>query len=144
MTYKMSVVQYFFYFAPILNFKLKKGQNIMLGKLYLANIIIPVAEIINGKIEIFSKHQRFLIATESSKYLLIFVLYVCVILCEFGTAISKRYACFCCLLINDNNDNNAEYECQLKLYDQNIICNCHFPNNFRVYKYNVVVYPLIS
>jgi hypothetical protein len=31
------------------------------------------------------------------KYLLIFVLYVCVILCEFGTAISKRYACFCCL-----------------------------------------------
>jgi hypothetical protein len=58
---------------------------------------IPVAEIINGKIEIFSKHQRFLIATESSKYLLIFVLYVCVILCEFGTAISKRYACFCCL-----------------------------------------------
>jgi hypothetical protein len=56
---------------------------------------IPVAEIINGKIEIFSKHQS--IATESSKYLLIFVLYVCVILCEFGTAISKRYACFCCL-----------------------------------------------
>jgi hypothetical protein len=55
---------------------------------------IPVAEIINGKIEIFSKHQRFLIATESSKYLLIFVLYVCVILCEFGTAISKR-----CLLL---------------------------------------------
>jgi hypothetical protein len=36
---------------------------------------IPVAEIISGKIEIFSKHQRFLIATESSKYLLIFVLY---------------------------------------------------------------------
>jgi hypothetical protein len=32
-----------------------------------------VADIINGKIEIFSKHQRFLIATESSKYLLIFV-----------------------------------------------------------------------
>jgi hypothetical protein len=29
---------------------------------------IPVAEIINGKIEFFSKHQRFLIATESSKY----------------------------------------------------------------------------
>jgi hypothetical protein len=58
---------------------------------------IPVAEIINGKIEIFSKPQRFLIATESSKYLLIFVLYVCVILCEFGTAISKGYACFCCL-----------------------------------------------
>jgi hypothetical protein len=41
---------------------------------------IPVAEITSGKIEIFSKHQRFLIATESSKYLLIFVLYVCVIL----------------------------------------------------------------
>jgi hypothetical protein len=58
---------------------------------------IPVVEIISGKIEFFSKHQRFLIATESSKYLLIFVLYVCVILCEFGTAISKRYACFCCL-----------------------------------------------
>jgi hypothetical protein len=53
---------------------------------------IPVAEITSGKIEIFSKHQRFLIATDSSKYLLIFVLYVCVILCEFGTAISKRYA----------------------------------------------------
>jgi hypothetical protein len=35
----------------------------------------PVAEITSGKIEIFSKHQRFLIATESSKYLLIFVLY---------------------------------------------------------------------
>jgi hypothetical protein len=55
---------------------------------------IPVAEIINGKIEIFSKHQRFLIATESSKYLLIFVLYVCVILCEFGTAISKDMLAF--------------------------------------------------
>jgi hypothetical protein len=40
---------------------------------------IPVAEITSGKIEIFSKHQRFLIATESSKYLLIFMLYVCVI-----------------------------------------------------------------
>jgi hypothetical protein len=52
---------------------------------------IPVTEIASGKIEFFSKHQRFLIATESSKYLLIFVLYVCVILCEFGTAISKRY-----------------------------------------------------
>jgi hypothetical protein len=36
---------------------------------------ISVAEIISGKIEIFYKHQRFLIATESSKYLLIFVLY---------------------------------------------------------------------
>jgi hypothetical protein len=36
---------------------------------------IPVAEITSGKIEIFSKQQRFLIATESSKYLLIFVLY---------------------------------------------------------------------
>jgi hypothetical protein len=31
--------------------------------------------LINGKIEIFSKYQRFLIATESFKYLLIFVLY---------------------------------------------------------------------
>jgi hypothetical protein len=29
---------------------------------------IPVTEIISGKIEIFSKLQRFLIATESSKY----------------------------------------------------------------------------
>jgi hypothetical protein len=37
------------------------------------------------------QHQRFLIATESSKYLLIFVLYVYVILCEFGTAISVVY-----------------------------------------------------
>jgi hypothetical protein len=98
---------------------------------------IPVAEIINGKIEFFSKHQRFLIATDSSKYLLIFVLYVCVILCEFGTAISKRYACFCCLCY-------AECEYQLKLCDQNIICNCHFLNNFLVYKCNVVVYPLIN
>jgi hypothetical protein len=35
---------------------------------------IPVAEITSGKIEFFSKHQRFLIATDSSKYLLIFVL----------------------------------------------------------------------
>jgi hypothetical protein len=51
---------------------------------------LPVAEITSGKIEIFSKHQRFLIATESSKYLLIFVLYVCVILCKFGIAISKE------------------------------------------------------
>jgi hypothetical protein len=32
---------------------------------------IPVAEIISGKIEFFSKHQRFLIVTDSSKYLLI-------------------------------------------------------------------------
>jgi hypothetical protein len=40
---------------------------------------IPVAEIISGKIEIFSKHERFLIATASSKYSLIFVLYVCYI-----------------------------------------------------------------
>jgi hypothetical protein len=38
-------------------------------------VTIPVAEITSGKIEFFSKHQRFLIATESSKYLLIFVLY---------------------------------------------------------------------
>jgi hypothetical protein len=30
-----------------------------------------------------------------------------------------------------------KYECQLKLFDQNIICNCHFPNNFLVYKYIV-------
>jgi hypothetical protein len=68
-----------------------------LGDLYLQYVIllflkrdcgtIPVAEIISGKIEFFSKLQRFLIATESSKYLLIFVLYVCVKLCEFGTAI---------------------------------------------------------
>jgi hypothetical protein len=35
---------------------------------------IPVAEIISGKINFFSKHQRFLIATESSKYIFIFVL----------------------------------------------------------------------
>jgi hypothetical protein len=55
---------------------------------------IPVAEIISGKIDIFSKLQRFLIARESSKYLLIFVLYVCVILCEFGTAISKDMLAF--------------------------------------------------
>jgi hypothetical protein len=88
---------------------------------------VPVAEIISGKIEIFSKHQRFLIATESSKYLLIFVLYVCVILSEFGTALSKRYACFCCLF---SLVCYAEYESHL--YDQNIICNCQYPNNFLV------------
>jgi hypothetical protein len=35
MAYKTSVIQYFFYFASILNFKV---QNIILGKLYLANI----------------------------------------------------------------------------------------------------------
>jgi hypothetical protein len=61
---------------------------------------IPVAEIINGKIEIFSKHQRFLIATDSSKYLLIFVLYVCVILCEFGTA-EKKLLLLLLLLLGD-------------------------------------------
>jgi hypothetical protein len=55
---------------------------------------IHVAKIISGNTEIFSKHQRFVVAAESSKYLFIFVLQVCVILCEFGTAISKRYACF--------------------------------------------------
>jgi hypothetical protein len=39
MAYKTSVIQHFFYFAPILNFELKKKvQNIMLGRLYLANI----------------------------------------------------------------------------------------------------------
>jgi hypothetical protein len=48
---------------------------------------IPVAEIISGKIEFFSKLQRFLIATESSKYLLIFVLYVCVIISIISSAI---------------------------------------------------------
>jgi uncharacterized membrane protein YkvI len=100
---------------------------------------IPVAEIISGKIEFFSKHQRFLIATESSKYLLILVLYVCVILCEFGTAISKIYACFCYLFKIIMSSLLCCYECQLKLFDQNIICNCHFPNNFLVCNYNVVV-----
>jgi hypothetical protein len=47
---------------------------------------IPVAEIINGKIEIFSQHQRFLIATESSKYLLCVLLlkyFFCSTLSEF-------------------------------------------------------------
>jgi hypothetical protein len=48
--------------------------------------IATIPEIISGKIEFFSEHQRFLIATESSKYVLIFVLNVCVILCEIGTA----------------------------------------------------------
>jgi hypothetical protein len=38
MAYKTNVIQYFFYFAPILNFKLKIVQNTMLGKLYLAKI----------------------------------------------------------------------------------------------------------
>jgi hypothetical protein len=38
---------------------------------------IPIAEIVSAKIEIFSKQQRFLIATESSKHLLIFVLGIC-------------------------------------------------------------------
>jgi hypothetical protein len=35
-------------------------------------------------------------------------------------------------------------ECQLKLFDQNIIYNYHFPRNFLVYNYNVVVYSLIN
>jgi hypothetical protein len=39
---------------------------------------IPVAEIINGKIEFFSKHQRFLIATESSKFLYYMSVLYCV------------------------------------------------------------------
>jgi hypothetical protein len=86
----MSIIIYLFEFQPPMCSLSPKFLKRDCGT-------IPVAEIINGKIEIFSKHQRFLIATESSKYLLIFVLYVCVILCEFGTAISKRYACFCCL-----------------------------------------------
>jgi hypothetical protein len=34
---RVYLVQYFFYFAPILNFKLKTVQDTMLGKLYLAN-----------------------------------------------------------------------------------------------------------
>jgi hypothetical protein len=39
MAYKTSVIQYFFYFGQILNFKLKKKvQNTILGKLYLSNI----------------------------------------------------------------------------------------------------------
>jgi hypothetical protein len=71
----MSIIIYLFEFQPPIFKFLKRDCG-----------TIPVAEIINGKIEIFSKHQIFLIATESSKYLLIFVLYVCVILCEFGTA----------------------------------------------------------
>jgi hypothetical protein len=42
---------------------------------------IPVAQIISGKIEIFSKHQRFLIATESSKYFINFcVICLCYIM----------------------------------------------------------------
>jgi hypothetical protein len=60
---------------------------------------IPVAEIISGKIDFFSKYQRFLIATKSSKYLLIFVLYVCFILCELADptdVLSKfQYLNFC-------------------------------------------------
>jgi hypothetical protein len=58
---------------------------------------VAVAEIISGRVEFFSKHQGFLIAAEGSEYLWIFVLCVCVILCEFGTAVFKGYACFCCL-----------------------------------------------
>jgi hypothetical protein len=63
---------------------------------------------------------------------------------NLGTAISKRYACFCCLFKIIYLVCYAECECQLKLSDQNIICNCHFLNNFLVYKCNVVVYPLIN
>jgi hypothetical protein len=40
------------------------------------------------KSKFFSKHQRFLIATESCKYLLIFVLYVCVILLHYYYSIT--------------------------------------------------------
>jgi hypothetical protein len=68
----------------------------------ITDITTKKSEITSGKIEIFSKHQRFLIATDSSKYLLIFVLYVCVILCEFGTAISKRYYIIIIIIINGN------------------------------------------
>jgi hypothetical protein len=38
MAYVTIVIQYFFYCIHILNFKLKKVQNTMLGKLYLVNI----------------------------------------------------------------------------------------------------------
>jgi hypothetical protein len=40
---------------------------------------IPVAEITSGNIEIFSKHQRFLTATESSKYVFINLCYMSVL-----------------------------------------------------------------
>jgi hypothetical protein len=59
---------------------------------------IPVAEIINGKIEIFSKHQRFVIATESSKYLLIFVLYTG---CIMKNLWCYNFLIFYPILIND-------------------------------------------
>jgi hypothetical protein len=66
----MSIILYLFEFQPPM-------CSLSLGDCGT----IPVAEIINGKIDFFSKHQRFLIATESSKYLLIFfcIIYLCYI-----------------------------------------------------------------
>jgi hypothetical protein len=67
----MSTIIYLFEFQPpmcSLSLKIFKFLKRDCGT-------IPVAEIISGKIEFFSKHQRFLIATESYKYLLFFVLY---------------------------------------------------------------------
>jgi hypothetical protein len=71
----MSIIIYLFEFQPPMCSLSPKFLNFLKRDCGT----IPVAEIINGKIEISSKHQRFLIATESSKYLLIFVLYVCYI-----------------------------------------------------------------
>jgi hypothetical protein len=57
----MSIIIYLFEFQP----PMSKSKIFKFLKRDCGTI--PVAEIINGKIEIFSKHQKFLIATESSK-----------------------------------------------------------------------------
>jgi hypothetical protein len=85
----MSIIIYLFEFQP----PMCSPQSKIFKFLKRDYGTIPLAGIISGKIDFFSKHQRFLIATENSKYLLIFELYFC----GFGTAISKKYACFCCL-----------------------------------------------
>jgi hypothetical protein len=59
----MSIIIYLFEFQP---------PMCSLSPKFLKRdcVTIPVAEIINGKIEFFSKHQRFLIETESSNSIL--------------------------------------------------------------------------
>jgi hypothetical protein len=73
----MSIIIYLFEFQPPMCSLSPKFLKRDCGT-------IPVTEIVSGKIEIFSKHQRFFIATESSKYYFInFCVHVCVILLLF-------------------------------------------------------------
>jgi hypothetical protein len=68
----MSIIIYLFEFQPPV---FSKSKIFKFLKRDCGTI--PVAEIINGKIEIFSKHQRVLIATESSKYVFINFCVIC-------------------------------------------------------------------